>query len=220
VTALTDERVRGGLDVLLATPLATRAVVAAKWRAAFRRVPWVALPTGLIAAVQSWYSKEWPFAFYLVVLVLFGGAAVTSLGLLIATWVSRTGRAVALSVGVYVVVAVGLPMVGALMESSNGNGPKDFAFVIGSPLYGPVFLSLVHESFLAQQLLECREPFAVWSLVWVGVYLVLAVLLYLLTLASFNRCLGRVNEKTRRKAHPLQRVGFRNLEVVVEETPS
>ena len=43
VTSLSEERVRGSLDVLLATPLKTRSIVWGKWRGGFRIVPWLAL---------------------------------------------------------------------------------------------------------------------------------------------------------------------------------
>ncbi len=37
-TALSEERMRGSLDILLSTPLSTRSIVGAKWRGAFRKL--------------------------------------------------------------------------------------------------------------------------------------------------------------------------------------
>ncbi len=39
---LAEERHRGSLDVLMATPLSARTIVMGKWMGAFRRVPWLA----------------------------------------------------------------------------------------------------------------------------------------------------------------------------------
>src|SRR5262249_17721137 len=43
VTSLIEERARGSLDVLLASPLTTREIVWGKWLASFRNVPSLAL---------------------------------------------------------------------------------------------------------------------------------------------------------------------------------
>ena len=48
-TVLSEERVRGSLDVLLATPMSTRSILWGKWWGAFRRVPWLAFWPSLIA---------------------------------------------------------------------------------------------------------------------------------------------------------------------------
>jgi ABC-type transport system involved in multi-copper enzyme maturation permease subunit len=120
VTCLSEERAHGCLDVLLATPLPTRSIVWGKWRGAFRLVPWLAvLPVINVALVAKpgnvppWTppgtpqpSLDHPNLIYLCVplmaaLVLAYGAAVTSFGLVCATWIRRQGRAIATSVVVY-----------------------------------------------------------------------------------------------------------------------
>ena len=61
-TTLTEERVRGSLDVLLTTPLPTRVIVLGKWWANYRRaLPLVLLPalTGLFVAVASPEQPLW-----------------------------------------------------------------------------------------------------------------------------------------------------------------
>ena len=50
-TALSEERLRGSLDVLLSTPLSARSILAAKWWGAYRRVPWIAVLPALLALV-------------------------------------------------------------------------------------------------------------------------------------------------------------------------
>ena len=128
-TTLTEERVRGSLDVLLTTPLSTLQIVLGKWWAIYRRaLPLVVLPalTGLVRGrgeprpplvvpvCNSWpvptLSRPYdrvlagvlPSAFLLA-----HAAAATSFGLLLATWFQRTGRAVAVSVCGFVLVSIG-----------------------------------------------------------------------------------------------------------------
>ena len=48
-----EERVRGSLDVLLATPLSTRSIVWGKWWGTFRAVPLLAICPGAVAAVLA-----------------------------------------------------------------------------------------------------------------------------------------------------------------------
>ena len=82
----------GSLDVLLATPLPTATIVRGKWCWAFRRVPLLALlptvMTLLLTAVGRWAGP-----LLIMALILSQGAAVTSLGLALATWSRRAGRA-------------------------------------------------------------------------------------------------------------------------------
>src|SRR5262249_37684373 len=51
--SLAEERQRGSLDVLLATPLSTRSIVLGKWRGAFRGVAPLAVWPVLIAAALA-----------------------------------------------------------------------------------------------------------------------------------------------------------------------
>lgn len=98
VTVLAEERTRGSLDVLLTTPLPTRSIVWGKWWGAYRRVPLLAiLPTVVLFwFVRSDYRIIGPLAMAGFILSL--GAAITSLGLALATWIPRFGRAVGLCV--------------------------------------------------------------------------------------------------------------------------
>ena len=119
-TVLAEERVRGSLDVLMTTPISTDRIVLAKWWGAFRVVPALALLPAfgaiVIAAGEPSEFRTGPcrsepgsarnidrlaMAGLPVLLFLVQGAAVASLGLLLATWVRRLGRAVAASVTIY-----------------------------------------------------------------------------------------------------------------------
>jgi len=195
VTALSEERVRGTLDLLMATPLKTKEIVWGKWRGAFRIVPWLAaLPVVnvfiLAAGTGRWFSIP-----FMVALVFSYGAAVTSLGLALATWIKRLGRATAASAAAYALVTVGwLATVGLIF--SGGGGHETFeALASASPFFGP-----------GQLAFETGEPFTrhITSYtclpVWIAVAVAAASILYLLTLATFDHCLGRVQDSLPRYA--------------------
>ncbi len=92
---LYEERAHGSLDVLLATPLPTATIVRGKWRWAFRRVPLLALlPTVMTLLLTA--DGRWAAPLLIMALILSQGAAVTSLGLALATWSRRAGLAPAL----------------------------------------------------------------------------------------------------------------------------
>ena len=79
-TSLAEERQRGSLDVLMATPLSTRSIVWGKWWGAFRGVPpLLVLPVVLTAALSSHTGRFWGVAL-MAALILAYGAAITSLG--------------------------------------------------------------------------------------------------------------------------------------------
>ena len=80
-SALGEERVRGSLDVLLATPLSRRSIIWGKWWGTFRAVPVLAVPPGLATASVARHHGHWPGVVLVVGLVVAYGAALTSLGL-------------------------------------------------------------------------------------------------------------------------------------------
>ena len=131
-TALAEERVLGSLDVLLSTPLSTRAIVAAKWWGMFRRVLVLAIVplygSFFIAAtvpVIPIYALGIKFAERPVLLTgadrvigatlcvfdfLVSGALIVSWGLALATWVPRLSRAIAASVIAFLLFGMGWPL--------------------------------------------------------------------------------------------------------------
>src|SRR5215831_14170801 len=140
VTSLAEERQRGSLDVLLATPLSTRSIVLGKWWGAFRGVPPLTVLPVLIAAAMATHTG---FALGPVLiggLVVAYGAAITSLGLALATWLPRMDRAIGLTAGLYVVVLIAAVPVGMIFFSNgpNGAGP---GLASASPFWGVGFSS-------------------------------------------------------------------------------
>jgi ABC-type transport system involved in multi-copper enzyme maturation permease subunit len=190
-TSLAEERVRGSLDVLLTTPLTTRAIVAGKWWGAYRTVVLLAVLPGFLAGeLMVLHGFRWE-GLVLVPLVLAYGAALTSLGLAVATWISRLGRAVACSVTAYVLMAIAWPLaIVALFSRDNFWGP---GLAMGSPFFGGAFLTLQLQPVPKGDL----EHIGTWAVGWTIFYFGVAVLLYGLTLRTFNRCLGRITLRHR-----------------------
>ena len=126
-TALAEERAQGSLDVLMTTPLSTDRIVLAKWWGAYRVVPALALLPAIGALIVGFAEPEitvplargarqpdplgWidrvAFVCLPTALLLAQGAVVASFGLALATWMRRVGRAIAVSVASYAIIAIG-----------------------------------------------------------------------------------------------------------------
>jgi ABC-type transport system involved in multi-copper enzyme maturation permease subunit len=191
-SALGEERMRGSLDVLLATPFTARQLVMGKWLGTFRRVAWLAILPGIVVwmrAPQGGFESV-PAVAFMVAYIFCAGAAVTSLGLAIGTWFSQLGRAVALSVGIYLFVALG-PCYLAPMLFARNDG-----FALLSPLV-----------WAATMTVDLATPSRVvtpidWAVFWMLILALVAIGLLATTLASFDRRLGRVETVDARLARP------------------
>jgi ABC-type Na+ efflux pump permease subunit len=212
-TSLAEERVRGSLDVLLATPLTTRSIVVAKWWGVFRRalvLGLLPLYTGVFLAAATpdtptligmrVSTAPFPLTFwdrtfaatFCAADFLASCAAIVSLGLALATWVPRLGRAVALSVTAYVLAGVGWVFLVILLFE---NRPVPSRWLLNcvlalSPIAGPIIV------------IESLSGFA-WQPrtgLWGGIVTVILIkatvagLLLRATIRTFDRCLGRVPE--------------------------
>jgi ABC-type transport system involved in multi-copper enzyme maturation permease subunit len=180
VTGLAEERTRGTLEVLLTTPLPSSRIVWAKWWAAFRVVPLLAVLPSLVAAF-SHSRGDVPASLRGVLvfgLVVAYGAALTSLGLFLATRLSRSGWAIALTVGLYVGFTAGWV---AFVMNLFGPEPLGIPLIMASPFAGVIFV------------VEGRGAAPACAIGWMVVYGLLAFVLLVATLASFDRCLGRVS---------------------------
>jgi ABC-type transport system involved in multi-copper enzyme maturation permease subunit len=191
VTSLAEERQRGSLDVLLATPLSTRSIVLGKWRGAFRCVPPLTVLPVLIAAAMA---KHTGFALGPVLiggLVVAYGAAITSLGLALATWLPRMDRAIGLTAGLYVVVLVAAIPVGMIFF---GDGPDEAGagLASASPFWGVGFSSALFGGTGGPR--HDIGAQAAWLVFWIVAYGLVAFGLLLATLKTFNRCLGRLDD--------------------------
>jgi ABC-type transport system involved in multi-copper enzyme maturation permease subunit len=210
-TSLAEERLRGSLDVLLATPLSTRTILWGKWYGAFRPVPRLAiLPLGVACclAARSGYSFG---VVFLLGLLLAYGAAITSLGLALATWLPRLGRAVGATVAAYVVFTVGwIILVATVFRNANSFST---GLAVGSPFFGLAFgtMGIEERQFMPREL---KESLWLWVAFWTLAHSAAAAALFVATLRTFDRCLGRAPETP--LPVRLEAVSFRKPERVLE----
>ena len=143
-TSMAEERQRGSLDLLAATTLSTPTIVLGKWLATLRQVSLLAVGPGLLGLALVLAVKPpqtiplgTPARYYeelsdgalvfgaclLVATILAHGALIASVGLALAVWIARQSRAIALCVGLAVIVSAGWPIVvGAVRLGRAGVG--------------------------------------------------------------------------------------------------
>jgi ABC-type transport system involved in multi-copper enzyme maturation permease subunit len=177
-----DERGRGSLDILLVTPVATRSIVLAKWWGAFRELRWVLVLPILIAGVEAWINDTWPLLALLVAFICAQAAFWTSVGLALSTWSARLGRAFAVAVVAYAMVGLGWPV----LVRTLFDGPLGVGLAAISPFYGSYTL------IASQAFPRFIDDAFVWIPCWIAGETVIAAGLLLATLATFDRCLGRM----------------------------
>jgi ABC-type transport system involved in multi-copper enzyme maturation permease subunit len=208
LTAFAEERVRRNLDELLATPLPTQAIVWAKWREAFRPVPWVVAPPAALSALLAWgEGGGWRFVGLLAGLVLGCGAFLTSLGLALATWIPQLSRAMTYGVGLYFFLCLGWP-IAALILFDNPTGGLEVGPALLSPVVAGGVLTSALQSSSVRNIAETGRLFA-WGVGWIGVLFAAAGALYYLTVTTFDRCLGRMPEGGRPRTDELTTTRFR-----------
>jgi ABC-type transport system involved in multi-copper enzyme maturation permease subunit len=203
-TSLAEERDRGSLEVIMATPLSTREIVWGKWWGTFAMVPRLAILPIWVAAGAAMVTDGGIGLVLMIGLILAYAAAITSLGLAAATWIPRLGRVISVSVLAYVLVAVGWPLVldvvtnlPAFRTIPLNELPSWRGLGIGSPFLGIYWTTewAARLSFAPSAYSWSSDPPLVlgdWSLFWIGVYCAIALILALATLLTFDRCLGRV----------------------------
>jgi hypothetical protein len=189
--SLAEERARGSLELLLSTPLSSRSLVLGKWVAHYRVVPWLALLPGLVAVAHAVPSGRWIGVPLVIGTVLAQGAAVTSLGIALATWVPRLDRALTLSAAAAVFVTVAwIPLMLLLFP---GRPDLTLGLASASPLLGVGLLTT--EIGLGS---TAEWPSRVsWALLWMVVFGCTAAGLLWAILATFDRSLGRITRPAR-----------------------
>jgi ABC-type transport system involved in multi-copper enzyme maturation permease subunit len=200
-TSLAEERDRGSLDVIMATPLATREIVWGKWWGTFAMVPRLAILPIWVAAGAAMVSGGGLGLIMMIGLILAYAAAITSLGLALATWIPRLGRVIVMSVLAYIVMVAGWPLlVRSLFPSRPGpwQQPDWAGLAMASPFVG-IYATTEWASRLSlgsrgDVWLFLVGPY--WPLCWIGIYSAVAAILVFATLRSFDRCLGRTVERT------------------------
>jgi hypothetical protein len=186
--ALAEDRARGSLEILLSTPISTCSLVLGKWCAYYRLVIGLALLPAIVAAVHAVEEDRWLGVVLASGMVLAHGAAVTSLGIALATWVSRIDRALILSAAASVLVtAAWVPFVAFFFSD------KDLALGLASasPLLGIGVLT----TEMAKASAKDWPVRAGWAVFWIIAYSAAALSLLGATLASFDRCVGRISPR-------------------------
>ena len=208
--SMSEEWQRGSLDILAATPLSTRTIVLGKWLGTFRLAALAAIVPGLMALAFAttkvtprtlrpglardyahWYpgfGERLFGAALFVAAILAQAALMTSLGLALAIWLKRQSRAIALSVGVFVLTALGWPV---LIFAAIGRSDYSLGLSAISPILCAVFFS---------ELVVMRNPsraFLWWVLFWVALVTFWAIGLLWLTVRTFDRSCGRMPERPR-----------------------
>ncbi len=181
-TSLAEERARGSLDLLMSTPVSTWQIVVGKWLGAFRLVPLLAILPAVVIWAENYVAdtRRWYQAPLMIAFVLCAGAAITSLGLAMATRFSQVGRAVGTTVAVYVLVTVGWVALAGLLF-----GRQAQRLVVASPMIWPLFVTNEAERFRPQR---AEEVF------WIIFYGLSSAAILLTTLTSFDRRLGRIDD--------------------------
>jgi ABC-type transport system involved in multi-copper enzyme maturation permease subunit len=117
-TVLAEERQRGGLDVLLATPLTTHEIVMGKWWGLFRP----ALFLAILPTFTTFLGGNGSWVYFATLLQVVGLLAFTALcisgGVLCAILFSNLGRAVGVAVTGYLLL-MGLPILTAITARSS-----------------------------------------------------------------------------------------------------
>jgi hypothetical protein len=208
--SMSEERQRGSLDLLAATTLSTPSIVIGKWLGALRPVALLAVaPTVLAFALAAADKPPEPVpaglppqyyleasgavlfvaAFLLVATILVHGALIASVGLALAVWMKRQGRAIAFSVGFAVLIGAGWPI---LIEVSRmGPGGEGIASLSPVMTAGNLVGNLGGRR---------RDGLDMnwWAAFWDLECLVLALGLLWLTVRTFDGCFGRMPERPRR----------------------
>jgi ABC-type transport system involved in multi-copper enzyme maturation permease subunit len=209
-TVLAEVQNRGGLEVLLATPLSTRSIVWGKWRGTFRVVPALSVLPLFLAFAGVLQSGRWVPAVLLLAMILAFGAALASFGLALATRVQRLGWALGWCVGTYVfITVVWVPLIFLLFRG------VDEVIGSGSPFISIVVLTACTEEVPA---IHGYESALCWNLVWFLVYVVAAFLLLRWTVRNFNRYCGRMDDGSEANKWPrLYRIAFAEVSFPTEK---
>jgi hypothetical protein len=146
----------------------------------------------LIAAAMATHTGFALGPALIACLVVAYGAAITSLGLALATWLPRMGRAIGLTAGLYVVVLIGPIPVGTILFGRAPSGAGD-GFAAASPFWGVGFSSAVFGGTAGLRYDIGKQ--AAWLALWIVAYGLVASGLLLATLKTFNRCLGRTDDR-------------------------
>jgi ABC-type transport system involved in multi-copper enzyme maturation permease subunit len=196
-TTLAEERDRGSLELIMTTPLTAREIVWGKWWGTIAMVPRLAILPIWVASGTAMVSGGGDGLILMSALILAYAAAITSFGLAVATWVPRLGRVISINVVVYVLVAVGWPVLMEILPALSAfrttfAQPPPFwdGLSLASPFFG-IYATTERASRVSMAMTYYGDWNPFWPLCWIGFYSVVAIALLYATLRTFERCMGR-----------------------------
>ena len=208
-STLSEERDRGSLDIIMATPLPTSTIVWGKWWGTFAMVPRLLILPTWVAVGVAMISGHGLAALLMVGLILAYAAAIVSFGLALSTWMPRVGRVVTTIIIVYAMASIGWPI---LHESygyrSNGGWPTYPGATQGSPFVGILVMTMLSARFdlgftqYGHGDAAAAEAYG-WALAWIIIYGAIAGLFALATRLSFDHYMGRASETPRLRPPPI-----------------
>jgi ABC-type transport system involved in multi-copper enzyme maturation permease subunit len=209
VTALSEERVRGSLDVLMVTPLSSTQIVLGKWLGSFRHIPYLVILPGAIIVALALLENLWEFPVLLLGYLFAYGAFLTTAGVLIAIVVARLGRAVTVAVILYALMSVFWPILLTLIQRQV-NSQEAVGLLMGSPGLGALYLSVA----AVERRGVGEANFLWWSILWTAGLWILAFIQLGFALISFDYFLGRVSSPLIPPLQPDWKKGERKEKVV------
>ena len=215
-TSMAEERQRGSLDLLAATALSTRAIVIGKWLGTFRLVLLMAIGPGLMALAMATArsdrgivaaaracrpittrSSRSVLGCYGVVVViatiLAHGALITSIGLALAVWIKRQSRAIAISVGSFILVTAAWPIVVSITLTTAV--PISAETLLPS---APLWFAAPSSDFLTSRTYGFAGGVLWCGTFWAVEVFALAMGLLWLTVRTFDGCFDRIPDRPRR----------------------
>jgi ABC-type transport system involved in multi-copper enzyme maturation permease subunit len=210
-TSMSEERQRGSLDILATTALSTRAIVIGKWLGTLRLVLFMTIGPGLIALAMATgrsrdyaYSPTEPPDYYrvislagrilgvivLIATILAHGALITSIGLALAVWVKRQSRAIAFSVGSFILVTAAWPIfLSILFRTELGRSLASLS---------PVVACSIFVTFCTSRMYAYVGGILWWGSFWAVEVFVLAMGILWLTVRTFDGCVDRIPDHPHR----------------------
>ena len=212
-TSMSEERQRGSLDMIAATALSTRAIVIGKWLGTFRLVVFMTIGPGLIALAMATARSTATFPFpavlspeyyrvftrgariYVAIVaiatILAHGALIASVGLALAVWIKRQSRAIALSVGFFILVTAVWPILVSIPFKPHPG--RDLATL------SPVVACVIFANFLTSRRWFVGNILW-WCTFWAVEVFILAMGILWLTVRTFDACVDRIPDRPHRNS--------------------
>jgi ABC-type transport system involved in multi-copper enzyme maturation permease subunit len=215
-TSLAEERQRGSLDLLAATSLSTRAIVVGKWLGTFRLVFLMAICPGLMALAMATARSGATFALgpglppenyrlvtraarcYGVVVVIATivahGALFTSIGVSLSVWIKRQSRAIATSIGAYILITAAWPMYAQIAFNNHPDYGRHLAFL------SPVVACSAFINFFTSRSFTAFTGALACGTFWAVEVFALAMGLLWLTVRTFDGCFDRIPDRPQKNS--------------------